>query len=78
MQCQLPKLDVTGYYELEDLAQTLHERGAEMVIAGRMREGLEWHEKKGLSDSYFADRHYPTLRETVRVYQKVCIVEQGE
>ncbi len=69
------QMDVTGYYELEDLAQTLHERGAELVIAGRMKEAIEWHEKKGLSDKYFADRHYPTLRETVRMYRELFQIE---
>jgi high affinity sulfate transporter 1 len=65
------QMDVTGYYELEDLAQTLHERGAELVIAGRMREAREWYEKKGLPDNSFTDRRFPTLREAVRVYREL-------
>ena len=71
------QLDVTGYYELEELAQTLHERDVELVIAGRMTEAQNWHEKKGLSDEYFADRHYPTLRETVRVYKELFVKIEG-
>jgi high affinity sulfate transporter 1 len=69
----ITQLDVTGYYELEDLAQTLQAGGVELVIAGRMKQVFDWHEKKGLSDEYFADRHYPTLRETVRVYNELFL-----
>ena len=71
------QMDATGYYEMEDLAQTLHERGAELVLAGRMREVLEWHERKGLADDYYADRHFPTLRETVRMYRELFEKAEG-
>ena len=72
----ITQLDVTGYFELEDLVHTLHERGVELVIAGRKMQIINWHKKKGLSDKYFADRHYPTLRETVRVYKELFMAKE--
>lgn len=72
----ITQLDVTGYFELEDLVHTLHERGVELVVAGRKMQIINWHKKQGLSDKYFADRHYPTLRETVRVYKELFMAKE--
>jgi len=65
----LTQVDVTGIYELEDLEQTLRERGAELVMAGRLTETDDWRKARKFSDGDFAIRHFPTLRKAVQGYR---------
>lgn len=67
----LTQVDVTGYDALKSLSQTLRERGAELVVAGRQTETAEWRSAKGLSDSPIAARHFPTLRRTLHAYREL-------
>ncbi len=60
--------DFTGYSELEDLAETLRELGAELVLAGRETETRELRQAKGISGSRVFSRQFPTLRQTVKAY----------
>jgi len=65
----LTQLDVTGYYELENLSETLRARGAELVLAGRLTETSELREARGLGEEDLVCRHFPTLRQAVRAYR---------
>ncbi len=65
----LTQVDVTGIYELEDLEQTLRERGAELVMAGRLTETDDWRKARRFAEGDFAIRHFPTLRKAVQGYR---------
>jgi MFS superfamily sulfate permease-like transporter len=65
----LTQVDVTGIDELEDLEQTLRERGAELVVAGRLTETDDWRKARKLSESDLAVRQFPTLRKAVQGYR---------
>jgi len=65
----LTQLDITGMQTLEDLSQTLHEGGADLVVAGRMTQMRLRREASELEESNFADRHYPTLQQALRAYR---------
>lgn len=65
----LTQVDVTGIFELEELARSLSARGAELVLAGRMTEIAEWRKTKGHDESRVVPRHLPTLKEAVRAYR---------
>jgi len=73
----LTQLDVTGFYELGYLEQTLRSQGAELVIAGRQPEMRDWRKAGGLSDSDPGVRHFPTLRQAVRTYQAMLAAERS-
>jgi high affinity sulfate transporter 1 len=61
--------DFTGYSELEDLAETLRELGAELVLAGRETETRELRQARKISGSRVFSRQFPTLRQTVKAYR---------
>ena len=65
----LTQLDVTGYDALQSLSRILHERGAELVAAGRLTETQEWRAAKGLGSSRVVDRHFATLSQAVKDYR---------
>lgn len=65
----LTQVDVTGLYELEDLLQTLRERGAELVLAGRLTEVRQRRRALGMAEGDERVRHYPTLRQALRAYR---------
>jgi high affinity sulfate transporter 1 len=69
------QLDVTGYVELDNLAKRLHERGAQLIAAGRLTESLETRQDKGLSDDSVFDRHFPTMRRAVKAYRRMHAAE---
>jgi high affinity sulfate transporter 1 len=65
----ITQLDVTGFAESEDLSETLHRQGAELVIAGRLTETDEARRARGISEGHVFDRHYPTLRQAIKGYR---------
>ena len=73
----LTQVDVTGYEALLDLSQTLRERGAELVVAGRLTEIQQWRSAKGLGASQVASRYFPTLREAVKAYRAMRLEEMN-
>jgi len=62
-------LDYTGYTELEELAETLRERGVELMLAGRATETEELRQAKGISENRVFSRSFPTLRQAVKAYR---------
>ena len=66
----LTQLDVTGYYELENLSEALRFRGAELVLAGRLTETAELRKARGLGGEDLICRLFPTLRQAVRAYRR--------
>jgi high affinity sulfate transporter 1 len=73
----LTQVDVTGYYELESLSETLRERGAELVAAGRMSEANAWRDAIGHAHRRVVSRHFPTLRQAARAYLAMREVDQA-
>jgi high affinity sulfate transporter 1 len=69
----LTQVDVTGYYELDSLAQALRERGAELVAAGRLTERSEWGSARILGERAVVSRHFPTMRQAVRAYRALSL-----
>jgi MFS superfamily sulfate permease-like transporter len=69
--------DYTGYAELEDLAETLRERGAELVLAGRETETRELRQAKGITESRLFSRQFPTLRQAVKAYRAMTEAEDS-
>ena len=68
----LTQVDVTGYDTLHALSRLLHERGAELVMAGRLTETQEWMDARGFGERRLADRHFPTLRRAVLAYRALA------
>lgn len=69
--------DYTGYAEMEDLAETLRQRGAELVLAGRETETRELRQAKGISESRLFSRQFPTLRQAVKAYHVMTEAENS-
>ena len=67
-------VDTTGLYTVDEIADTLRERGVVLAAAGRQTEWRLWAESRhrGLKDQKIA--FYPTLREVIRDYQSVYAV----
>jgi len=67
-------VDTTGLYTVDEIADTLRERGVILAAAGRQTEWRLWAESRhrGLKDQKIAI--YPTLREVIRDYQSVHTV----
>jgi high affinity sulfate transporter 1 len=64
----LTQLDSTGLEAIEDLAQTLHEGGAELVISGRLTETKQWRKARGYAEEPAINRHFPTMMASVQAY----------
>lgn len=73
----LTQVDVTGLFELEELARTLSARGAELMLAGRMTEIDEWRKAKGLDENRVVPRHFPTLKQALRAYRAMRSAERA-
>jgi MFS superfamily sulfate permease-like transporter len=69
--------DYTGYAELEDLAETLRERGAELVLAGRETETRELRRAKGIKESRLFSRQFPTLRQAAKAFRAMTEAEKS-
>jgi high affinity sulfate transporter 1 len=72
-------VDFTGYSELQDLAETLRERGAELILAGRETEARELRKAKGIQeDGHAFSRRFSTLRQAVKAYRALKGGEKSE
>jgi high affinity sulfate transporter 1 len=69
--------DYTGYAELEDLAETLRQRGAELVLAGRETETRELRRAKGIKESRLFSRQFPTLRQAAKAFRAMTEAEKS-
>lgn len=67
-------VDATGLYAVEEIADTLRERGVILAAAGRQTEWRLWAESRRRMPKDRKIPIYPDLREVVRVYQSVQIV----
>ncbi|HZH83240.1 MAG TPA: SulP family inorganic anion transporter [Phototrophicaceae bacterium] len=67
-------VDTTGLYTVDEVADTLRERGVALAAAGRQTEWRLWAESRhrGPQDRKIAI--YPTLREVIRAYQSVHVL----
>jgi MFS superfamily sulfate permease-like transporter len=63
------QLDITAYGVLDELAQTLRARGAELMLAGRMTEVIELRTSVGIGEGTILARYFPTLEEAVLAYR---------
>jgi high affinity sulfate transporter 1 len=72
----LTQVDVTGYAEIENLAKVLHDRGAQLIAAGRLTESVQTRRHKGLSDQGAVDHHFPTIRRAVKTYRRMHAAER--
>jgi high affinity sulfate transporter 1 len=70
------QLDITAYGVLDDLAQTLRARGAELMLAGRMTEVMELRNSLGIGEGSILARYFPTLEQAVQDYRAMCAAER--
>lgn len=68
-------VDYTGYTELADLAEILRQRGAELVLAGRMAEVEQLCRASGIDERRVFSRSFPSLRAAVKAYRRQHAVE---
>ncbi|MBF7729145.1 SulP family inorganic anion transporter [Pseudomonas sp. N040] len=61
-------LDITGYCTVDELARSLREQGAELVLAGRMTELMERRKSLGLEQSIIS-HHFPSIGHAVESYR---------
>lgn len=62
-------VDATGLYTLEEIADTLRERGVVLVAAGRQTEWRLWAESRRRGPEERKIPIYSDLREVIRIYQ---------
>jgi high affinity sulfate transporter 1 len=67
-------VDTTGLYTVDEVADTLRERGVALAAAGRQTEWRLWAESRhrGPTDRKIAI--YPTLSEVIRAYQSMHVL----
>jgi high affinity sulfate transporter 1 len=68
-------VDATGLYTVEEIAETLRERGVVLAAAGRQTEWHLWAESRHREPKDRKIAIYPTLREVIRAYQSVQAVQ---
>ena len=71
------QVDVTAYCVLDDLAQTLRARGAELMLAGRMTEVIELRKSLGIGEGSILARYFPTLEQAVLAYRATLAAESA-
>jgi MFS superfamily sulfate permease-like transporter len=68
----ITQFDSTAIDAIDDVAQELRRRGAELVLAGRVTQLRAWRDKHGVPDSVrIASRHYPTMKQALRAYREL-------
>ncbi len=63
------QVDVTGYFALDDLAQTLRTKGVQLMLAGRTTESNQRREAAGIAESPIFARFFPTLAQAVESFR---------
>jgi MFS superfamily sulfate permease-like transporter len=71
------QLDITAYGALDDLAQTLRARGAELVLAGRMTEVIELRKSLGIGEGSILARYFPALEQAVLAYRATLAAQSA-
>jgi high affinity sulfate transporter 1 len=72
------QIDITAYGVLDELAQTLRARGAELVLAGRMTEVIELRSALGIREGTIFARYFPTLEQAVLAYRGTLAAESAK
>jgi len=67
-------VDATGLYTVEEIADTLRERGVLLAAAGRQTEWRLWAESRQRAPQDRKIPIYPTFREVIRAYQSLQAV----
>jgi len=70
-------VDATGLYTLEEIADTLRDRGLVLVAAGRQTEWHLWATSRRREPEDRKIPTYPDLREAIRIYQTEKAVAVG-
>ena len=65
-------MDLTGYFELQSIAEMLKARGAELIVAGRMTQIREWRQSRGLAERAVVSRYFSSLEDTVQAYRSMA------
>ncbi|MBK6287401.1 MAG: SulP family inorganic anion transporter [Gammaproteobacteria bacterium] len=68
----LTQVDLTGYFELQSIAEMLKARGAELIVAGRMTQIREWRQSRGLAERAVVSRYFSSLEDTVQAYRSMA------
>jgi high affinity sulfate transporter 1 len=66
-------VDATGLYTVQEIADTLRERGVILAAAGRQTEWRLWAESRQRAPRDRRIEIYPTLSEVIRVFQGVSV-----
>jgi hypothetical protein len=64
-------VDATGLYTVEEIADTLRERGVVLTAAGRKTEWRLWAESRHRAPKDRKIPIYPTLGEVIKAYRNV-------
>ena len=65
----MTQVDVTGFYELEDLQHTLRDQGAELVVAGSQKDTRNMLAEGGLADTELGVPHFLTIELAVQAFE---------
>lgn len=71
-------IDATGLYTVDEVADTLRERGVLLAAAGRQTEWRIWAQSRNRAPEDRKIPIYPTLREGIRAYQSAQAVPANE
>jgi MFS superfamily sulfate permease-like transporter len=64
-------IDATGLYTVEELFESLKQRGVVLAAAGRQTEWLLWAQSRRPNPQDRKIQLYPTFREVVRIYRRL-------
>ena len=64
-------IDATGLYTVDEVADTLQERGVVLAAAGRQTEWLLWAESRRRTPKERKIQLYPTMREAINTFRKL-------
>jgi MFS superfamily sulfate permease-like transporter len=71
------QVDITAYGVLDDLAQTLRARGAQLMLAGRITQLNELRKTLGIDEGSIFARYFPTLEQAVLAYRATLAAESA-
>lgn len=70
------RIDVTGFYTLQEVRETLARQGVELKYAGRTTELARYLEGRGIDIGPLRDAAFPTLRAAIKAFRRM--VREGE